>query len=39
MSICVVLNTLLYQDRPDCPWDMLPHDRLPKTTVYDSFAQ
>jgi putative transposase len=34
-----VLNTSLYQNRRGCPWDMLPHDLLPKSTVYDSCAQ
>jgi putative transposase len=34
-----VLNTLLYQARSGCPWDMLPHDLLPKSTVYDYFAR
>src|SRR3954453_13013150 len=34
-----VLNTLLYQARTGCQWDMLPHDPLKKSTVYDSFAQ
>src|SRR5438309_1097324 len=34
-----VLNTLLYLNRSGCQWDMLPHDLLPKRTVYDSFAQ
>ncbi len=34
-----VLNTLLYQARTGCQWDMLPHDLLPKSTVYDYFAQ
>jgi putative transposase len=34
-----VLNTLFYQIRSGCPWDMLPHDLLPKSTVYDHFAQ
>jgi putative transposase len=33
-----VLNTLFYLNRSGCPWDMLPHDLLPKSTVYDSFA-
>jgi len=28
-----VLDTLLYPNRPGCQWDMLPHDRLPKSTV------
>ena len=34
-----VMNTLLYQDRTGCEWDMLPHDLLPKSTVYDYFAR
>jgi putative transposase len=34
-----VLNTLLYLNRSGCQWQMLPHDLLPKSTVYDSFAQ
>jgi putative transposase len=34
-----VLNTLLYQNRTDCPWEMLPHDLLPKSTVYDYYTQ
>src|SRR4051794_41820737 len=34
-----VLNTLLYQARTGCQWDMLPHDLLKKSTVYDYFAQ
>src|SRR5512147_1189693 len=34
-----VLNTLLYQARTGCQWDMLPHDLLSKSTVYDYFAQ
>ena len=34
-----VLNTLLYLNRSGCQWDMLPHDLLPKSTVYNSFAQ
>src|SRR6266581_7230373 len=34
-----VLNTLFYLNRSGCQWDMLPHDVLPKSTVYDSFAQ
>src|SRR5262249_53125004 len=32
-----VLNTLFYQNRSGCQWDMLPHDLLPKSTVYDYF--
>jgi len=34
-----VINTLLYQNRSGCRWDMLPHDLLPKSTVYDYCAQ
>ena len=34
-----VFNTLLYQDRTGCQWELLPHDLLPKSTVYDYFAQ
>ncbi len=34
-----VLNTILYQCRSGCQWDMLPHDLLPKSTVYDYFAK
>jgi putative transposase len=34
-----VLNTLLYLNRSGCQWDMLPHDLLPKSTVYDYFAR
>ncbi len=33
-----VLNTLLYLDRTGCQWEMLPHDLLPKSTVYEYFA-
>ena len=34
-----VLNTILYLNRSGCQWDMLPHDLLPKSTVYDYFVQ
>jgi putative transposase len=34
-----VLNTIFYQARAGCQWDMLPHDLPPKSTVYDDFAQ
>jgi len=34
-----VLNTIFYQCRSGCQWDMLPHDLLPKSTVYDYFAR
>lgn len=33
-----VLNTRLYLNRSGCQWDMLPHDWLPKRTVYDDCA-
>jgi putative transposase len=34
-----VLNSILYLIRSGCQWDLLPHDLLPKSTVYDDFAQ
>ena len=34
-----VLNTIFHLNRSGCQWDMFPHDVLPKSTVYDSFAQ
>jgi len=34
-----VINTILYLDRAGCQWDMLPHDLLPKSTVYEYFAK
>src|SRR5271168_3116796 len=34
-----VVNTLLYQNRTGCQWRLLPHDLLPKSTVYDYFAK
>jgi putative transposase len=34
-----VLNTILYLNRSGCQWDMLPHDLLAKSTVYDYFAR
>ena len=34
-----VLHTLFFLNRSGCPWEMLPHDVLPKSPVYDSFAQ
>jgi putative transposase len=33
-----VLNTLFYHNKAGCQWDLLPHDLLPKSTVYDYFA-
>ena len=29
-----VLNAIFYVDRSGCQWDLLPHDLLPKSTVY-----
>jgi putative transposase len=34
-----VLNTIRYLHRTGCQWRMLPHDLLPKSTVYDYFAK
>jgi putative transposase len=34
-----VMNAILYQCRSGCQWDMLPHDLLPKSTVYDYFKR
>jgi putative transposase len=33
-----VLNTIFYQNKTGCQWDMLPHDLLPKSTVHDYFV-
>jgi putative transposase len=34
-----VLNTIFYLNRTGCQWGLLPHDLLPKSTVYQYFAQ
>jgi len=34
-----VVNTLLYLNRTGCQWAFLPHDLLPKSTVYDYFTK
>src|SRR5438034_1386984 len=34
-----VLKTIFSLNRSGCQWDMLPHDVLPTSTVYDSFSQ
>jgi putative transposase len=34
-----VMNTIRYLHRTGCQWRMLPHDLLPKSTVYDYFAK
>src|SRR5438874_116448 len=33
-----VVNTLLYQSRTGVQWDYLPHDLMPKSTVWDYFV-
>jgi putative transposase len=33
-----VINTIHYQARTGCQWDYLPHDLLPKSTVWDYFV-
>ncbi len=33
-----VLHTLFSLNRSGGPWDMVPHDWLPKRTVYDYFS-
>src|SRR5436305_9420593 len=33
-----VVNSLFYQARTSCQWDMLPHDLLKKSTVWDYFV-
>jgi putative transposase len=39
VDIREVVNTLLYQSRSGCQWDMLPHDLLPRSTVHDYFTR
>jgi putative transposase len=34
-----VLNTIFYQAKTGCQWQMLPHDLLPRSTVHDYFSQ
>jgi putative transposase len=34
-----VLNTLLYQNRTGCQWDMLPHDLCPRSTAHDYYKR
>ena len=34
-----IINTIFYQNRTGCQWDMLPHDLPPRSTVNDYFAQ
>jgi putative transposase len=37
VDIREVFNTIFYLNKTGCQWDMLPHDLLPKSTVYDYF--
>ena len=39
VNIREVINTILYLNRTGCQWELLPHDLLPKSTVYEYFAQ
>jgi putative transposase len=39
VSLREVVNTLRYQNRTGCQWALLPHDLLPKSTVYDYFTK
>ena len=32
-----VVNAIFYQARTGCPWDYLPHDLPPKSSVWDYF--
>lgn len=34
-----VVNAIMYVSRSGCQWDMVPHDLLPKSTVYEYFSQ
>lgn len=34
-----VVNTLLYQNKTGCQWDMLPHDLTPKSTAFDYYTR
>jgi putative transposase len=34
-----VVNTILYQTKTGCQWDMLPHDLLPRSTVHDYYRR
>jgi putative transposase len=39
VDLRAVVNTLRYLHRTGCQWALLPHDLLPKSTVYDYFAK
>jgi putative transposase len=38
VDLRAVVNTLMYQARTGCQWEYLPHDLLPKSTVWDYFV-
>jgi len=38
VDLRAVVNTLFYQARTGCQWEFLPHDLLPKSTVWDYFV-
>jgi transposase len=39
VSLCEILNALLYIKQTGCPWRYLPHDLPPRSTVHYYFAQ
>lgn len=41
VEVCLreVVNAIFYLNRTGCQWELLPHDLLPKSTVYDYFAK
>lgn len=39
VDLRAVVKTLLSSTRSGCPWEMLPHAWLPKSTVYDDLAR
>ena len=39
VSLREVVNTIFYLNRTGVQWELLPHDLLPKSTVYDYFAK
>ena len=38
-SLREVLNTIFYQLKTGCQWDMLPHDLVPASTTRDWFVR
>jgi putative transposase len=34
-----VVNTLLYQNKTGCQWDLLPHDLIAKSTAFDYYTR